>query len=706
VGNDLLYDASRAAPPDTARALFPDLAGLDLRPPVAARARADVAKTIYYRRRKGTVPMLEELARDVTGWPAHAVEFFQRLGWTQHVEHRRPQHGWVDVRSVERMDRLGGAFDEASRTVDVRQIAQLGGWPHVPNVGFFLWRLASYPLRDVPARRASQPWRYHFSPLGNPAPLFTRWRREGDEAGLATELHVPGPLRRALFHDDLARYAALAPPRPAGTDLYGPFAMPADPLALEAVASLFVVRNGVPVGPAQDPDAPAAAYRPQVVCRRLDPWPANPPAGRVIAVDVARGRLAVGDGWGDETTRLDVSFHYVFAANLGGGAYERRAWLVRPELATLRARVQHDGTAPPDAPPPTHTSVAAALADWAAAGRPNALITILDSRTYTLPGAIQVPNDGWLAIEAANGERPLLQTAAGGLEIQVLPPAVPTDPDRRGALTLSGVVLEGSLRVAGDLGTLRLLHATLVPGRALTETGEPAGGEPSLEVAAGAPNTPLNAQLRVEVAFSILGALRAPSHAAGVWLLDSIVDGLDGTALGGPPGSPATDVGPPLVVERATIFGAVRVQSLDASETIFAGPIESERTQDGCVRFSYVPPGSRVPRRYRCQPELAVAQAVEQARVANPALTPADEAQLRGHVERGLVPTFAARRYGQPAYAQLHLGCTAAIRTGAEDGAEMGAYCHLKQPQRESNLRVRLREYLPFGLDAGILYVT
>src|SRR2546429_9975827 len=49
--------------------------------------RADVAKTIYYRRRKGTLPMLEELARDVTGWSAHAVAFFEQLGWAQNLNH-------------------------------------------------------------------------------------------------------------------------------------------------------------------------------------------------------------------------------------------------------------------------------------------------------------------------------------------------------------------------------------------------------------------------------------------------------------------------------------------------------------------------------------------------------------------------------------------------------------------------------------------
>src|SRR6266849_2955528 len=85
VSNNLLHDAHRIPTPDTAHALFADLVGRDLRPPIAIRTRADVAKTIYYRRRKGTLPMLEELARDVTGWPAHAVEFFELLGWTQFV---------------------------------------------------------------------------------------------------------------------------------------------------------------------------------------------------------------------------------------------------------------------------------------------------------------------------------------------------------------------------------------------------------------------------------------------------------------------------------------------------------------------------------------------------------------------------------------------------------------------------------------------
>ncbi len=46
--------------------------------------RIDIAKTIYFRRRKGTLAILEEIAANITGWDARAVEFFRRLGRTRH----------------------------------------------------------------------------------------------------------------------------------------------------------------------------------------------------------------------------------------------------------------------------------------------------------------------------------------------------------------------------------------------------------------------------------------------------------------------------------------------------------------------------------------------------------------------------------------------------------------------------------------------
>lgn len=686
VSNDLLYDTSRIRGDDTATGLFTDLNGADLRPLVAARIRADVAKTIYYRRRKGVLPMLEELARDVTGWPAHAVEFFELLGWTQHLEHLRPQSGWTDIRSIDRMDRVDGPFDEASHSVDVRHIDQLSGWHNIRNVGFFLWRLGSYPLKNVPARRAGRPWRYHFSPLGNPAPLFSRERREGDESGLATELHVPAPIRPAFFHEDLVRFGKLQAPRPDFTDLYG----------TSDDRSIAITRNGSYVTPEQ------------IVCRRLDPWPAARPQGRVIALDVWRGRIAVGAGWGNATTSLDVSFHYGLSANLGGGTYrERRKWLVRPELPEMKYHVKEDGVAPSGTPPITYTSLIDAINDWESLGQRDATITIRDSRTYDLPATITLKNDKWLAIEAADGERPVLKTAPAGLSVDVLPPQPPSDPTREGTLTLNGVVVEGHLHVTGDLGRLRLLHATLVPGRRLKEDGTPDSADASLKVDAHQAGRQINTQLKVDIAFSITGALVIPEHASRLLVLDSIVDGVTvgargGVSVSGPDGGP----GPVMNVERTTIFGEARVKLLEASETIFTGKVTAERTQEGCVRFSYLTPGSTTPRRYRCQPDLAVETTVKKALERNPALSQIEKDRIRDHIQSWLEPSFTARLYGQPAYGQLHLGCPLEIRTGGEDGGEMGAFNHRKQSQRESNLRIRLQEYLPFGLDAGFIYVT
>src|SRR4029077_2657162 len=180
-------------------------------------------KTIYYRRRKATLPMLEELAREVTGWGAHAAEMVERRAWTQCVRNhlRMASLRTPDLRPSAQLDLLDGAFDTAAHTVDVRPISQLTGWYGIKNLGFFLWRLRSYEMVSVKARAVNVPggWAYTFSPLGNPAPLFTRWPREGDDAGLATELFVPGPIRPLAFCDDLRRHLNPAAP-PDYTDFY------------------------------------------------------------------------------------------------------------------------------------------------------------------------------------------------------------------------------------------------------------------------------------------------------------------------------------------------------------------------------------------------------------------------------------------------------------------------------------------------------
>jgi len=143
---------------------------------------------------------------------------------------------------------------------------------------------------------------------------------------------------------------------------------------------------------------------------------------------------------------------------------------------------------------------------------------------------------------------------------------------------------------------------------------------------------------------------------------------------------------------------------------IFSETLYTKERHQGCVRFSFVPHGSRTPRRYRCQPdfetEKAIRKAKDRAKAEGMPLGSSDLDDIRTEIRAWLVPSFTAEDYGQPGYAQIRITTPVQIRTGAEDGSEMGAFSHLKQPQRETNLRIRLEEYLPLGLVPGLISVT
>ncbi|MDC7341105.1 hypothetical protein PQR15_37360 [Streptomyces lydicus] len=74
--------------------------------------RTVVANTLSHRRRKGTATVLEQLAGEVTGWQARAVEYFRLLAVSTHVRHPRPDRPAVaSLRHAERLDHLGRGHD-------------------------------------------------------------------------------------------------------------------------------------------------------------------------------------------------------------------------------------------------------------------------------------------------------------------------------------------------------------------------------------------------------------------------------------------------------------------------------------------------------------------------------------------------------------------------------------------------------------------
>lgn len=192
-----------------------------------------------------------------------------------------------------------------------------------------------------------------------------------------------------------------------------------------------------------------------------------------------------------------------------------------------------------------------------------------------------------------------------------------------------------------------------------------------------------------------------------VELLDSAIDSLADAGVALAAADDGKVAAGMLQLVRTTVIGTIRVRALElAEDALVTGQVVSEQQQQGCVRFSYLPSDSRVPRRYRCQPEWAVQQARDVAQQLDPFVTADALTQLEMRIRSSMRPVFTMTRFGQPAYLQLHTSCPVEIKTGAENGSEMGIFHSLGQAQRKANVQARLEEYLRFGLESGIFYVT
>jgi hypothetical protein len=579
--------------------------------------RALVAHTLAYRRRKGTAAVLEQIARDMTGWEARAVEYFALVGAAQHVKRVRPgSGGTAALRDAAALDARATPFDSLARTADVRRISRGRGQFNVPNVGIFLWRQRSYSLTDVPAVKVDN-WRYLVNPLGGPLQLFRQPQTEDRITHLAQPANVPLPITRR----DLDRSLA---------DLYGP----------DASVSLTV--DGAPIAVDQI-----------VACNLSDVgagW-AHAPTDK-FGIDPELGRLTM-PLTRTPPTSVHVDFHYGFAADMGGGEYDR--------ASTLDSSLD-----PVQRVPGALTTIPDALNALQSTGG-GGVVEITDNATYALPtnAQVSIPGGQRVEIRASDSRRPhvvltgdTVLTGGPGSE-----------------LTLNGLLISGDgFRITGQFNRVSFRHCTLV--------ASVPGASPRIVVEA------LGATIEVDHSI-LVGGLRAPDGSM-VTVVDSIVDATDPTDVAYS-ATNAGDPGAPLDARNATFIGKVDAAELTASNSIFlaalsdadtwSAPVRVLRRQAGYVRYSFVPLAAAGPRRYRCQPER-----------------PSDEGRVR--------PLLTSSIYGAPGYGQLHSRCPREIVRGADDESEMGAFHDTHAPRRESGLRARLAEFLPFGMEAGVFYAS
>ena len=526
-----------------------DLLGVQGLNPAAARTysqRAYVANVLSYRRRKGTAAMLEQLAQDLTDWPAHAVEFFQLLSTTQHLNHLRPANlRTPDLREGGPLGLLGGPFEEAAHTVEVRRATSGRGRYNIQNVGLFLWRLASHPIVRADATvatDAAQPGFFRFSPLGQDLPLFNRRRLTEDVSRLSTEESVPGPLRRRALFDDLAafqdvraRLGAKAPP----DSLY--FGTRPD-LAL-AVGGLDLPVEALLICDMEE------WHRPPDVTPTPGKWPAGS-----VAVDPLLGRIAFAKSVAPSAPP-QTSYYQGWPGPLGGGGYPRPEALPAPASpaavsgggAALTNRLAAISYAPVTAAEQqkridplrgssareplggTRRPVSDRLGALLGVAGQSCIVEIADSATYQL-SSIDVPAASVLEIRAADGERPLIQLTA---------PAMVTI-GKEGVLILNGLLLAGktlAVDKAPEAGLL-LQHSTLVPGLSLSPDGTPQSPD---ALSVDGPAGPGRFDLLLYR--SIAGPLRLQGEDGYLYLEDSIADAAAGAlpALSDPRGHRARD---------------------------------------------------------------------------------------------------------------------------------------------------------------------
>jgi hypothetical protein len=138
------------------------------------RNRQEVMKTIHWRKRKGTLQALEEMAREITGWGVQAAEFFEQLGWSQNLNHLKLEHLQApDLRRRRDLFNLGTAANRILHTVDLRSPCGRQGWFQIKTLGFFLAPVSLAHYRKVPMRRIfGQPYRFTVEPKRFPLNLF------------------------------------------------------------------------------------------------------------------------------------------------------------------------------------------------------------------------------------------------------------------------------------------------------------------------------------------------------------------------------------------------------------------------------------------------------------------------------------------------------------------------------------------------------
>lgn len=695
--------------------------------------RADVARTINHRRRKGTLGAIESLAHALSGWAVHTVEMRERMVWNQHINHLRPdaggvaplslshflsdarRGGTVNLRDPALLSLINGPFDPFAHVADIKPAAVWRGLHNLPNLGIFLWRLRAYtvarvqpaasqfaiPLPLVPASAAEANFavRLELHPQSEPMVLFNTHRFQADDEppDISSPDAVPGPMP----------YARLSADTPAGRpEHYVEIASYPDntvPPRMNRLGLSF-----------QIPQTLFAATTPwRFRGANLRAWETGlQPALRAheIAIDPDRGRVvfgAMGAAQADEADRLMaglfVSATHGFQGPVGAEPIVRSAtpasW---QEVAPIVVTVDPLNT-------PAKT-LQAALINLQNRAQP-LIIEIRDSQVHELDlntiagttntelGLRTLRLNRSLWIRAADGERPVirLKHPLAFRPHDVVSPGAPAVMDSL-MVRLEGLYItrdkvsfpaNAPLIARAALNQLHIQDCTLDPGGfiALNSVRAPIREAMRLDNTNGfvLPNEILAFDQSPEIVLenSISGPLAIDDDYA-LNISNSVIDA-GGTletvtpalAVGSATGNAELTWGPSLTVSGLTCFGHMRVTSASGKGGIWVHALQVHDNQSGCIKNSwFADADNRLPSNHAC--------------------LHGSQSDLH----------FVAQTFGRPGYAQITRDSDARILEQGPNDDEMGAFGFLLNSHKWKNIQIRFREYMPVGIRPVLIAVT
>jgi len=708
--------------------------------------RADVARTIHHRRRKGTLGAIESLTYSLSGWAAHTVEMRERLVWNQHLNHQRPDEGGkppapvninrdksisravrggtVNMRDPSLLTFLDGPFDPFAHLADVKPLRTGAASHNLPNLAVFLWRLKDYTLPVVrPLQRgmldltgcpdvgAAFSVRFDVHPLGEPMLLFNthRFRAEDDPPNLMHIGAAPAPLPQARLSTRGGRDAVT------GNAVI--VHEPGDYVSLETYTDSLpdAPDNSAPGLNLHLPDAQFGGVTWTFRGADLSAWEnrLNPPLGmHEIVIDPEHGRVLFGVGGASDSEEavplrdgLFVSATYGFSGSTTGST---GAHPISRDHVTATMTVDYF-TGPDGNPAADGAGLQLALDDLHTITAPR-IIEIQDSATYNLDlsavsgigdeGGIKTLRLGdSLHIRAASGQRPVIRLKR---PLAFRPEHVADPVVENLNVTLEGLYItwdhtdlshfpapESALVVQAAVNELIIDGCTLDPGCHLALDGarQPLRRALHLDQQYGFANPAeeiaFDQTPEITIRRTICGPI-AMDEGYALELNDSIVDAASGLAESAP---------------------ALAVFAASGDAEIAWGPT---LTVNGMTSFG----------------RMRVSSATGQGGIWLHGLEAHDN--LQGCIrfsyfaaEGNRLPqhqgcvfgnkanlSFVSEVFGDPGYGQLSLRCDRKILEQGPGRDAMGAFGYLLNTHKWKNINIRYREFMPVGIRPVLIPVT